>query len=242
MFSKQICELCGKEVGMLSRAKLKDGKFVCTDCIKDCSKFFQPVLYDIEEFKKHLEYMKMQDELYHKEFETIPLENKVGLMKILPAEGITFADSIGMFEIKNSKNKEQKLKELFRYDEIMDFKIYTKESPEGSPKKYQEVGINIRMMLDAPSLDYHTKNYVHRYVKEFELPLERNTDNIDNNMLVYKHLKELMGITNLLGANIKMSYRNLDEIDREFDRDKYSKLADDAEKRVWGKTANEIFI
>lgn len=240
IFSKQTCEICKAEVGALSRTKLKDGKFVCSECTKNCSKFFSPVLYDLEEFKKHLEYMKMQDELYKKEFETIPIEQKVGLMKVLPPEGITFADSIGMFEIKYSKNKDQKLKELFRYDEIMDFKTYAKNTTEGSQKKYSEVGIQIKMMLDAPSMDYHTKHYVHRYVKEFTLPIERNTDNlIDNNNLIYKHLKQILGIT--LENGVKTSYRNLNEIERYFDREKYAKLADEAEKRVWGKTAEELF-
>ena len=46
IFSKQTCEICKAEVGALSRTKLKDGTFVCSECTKNCSKFFSPVLYD----------------------------------------------------------------------------------------------------------------------------------------------------------------------------------------------------
>ena len=43
LFSKQACELCSKEVGALSRSKLKDGKYVCYDCLKNSSAFIPVV-------------------------------------------------------------------------------------------------------------------------------------------------------------------------------------------------------
>ena len=240
IFSKQTCELCGKEVGMLSRAKLKDGKYICSDCAKDCSKFFSPTVYDLEEVKKHIDYMKKQEELYNKEFE--PLQDKINTIKYIGGSGLIFADSIGMFEVKCPKNKEQKVKELFRYDEMMDFKMYVKENPEGAGYKYQETGVQIKMMLDAPSTDYHTKHYITKYVKEFTIPVGKNTNDIEGGM-VYDHLMKIFGLNSgtYNMSKIKSTYRNLDEINRYFDRDKYSKLADDAERKVLGKTIEEIY-
>ena len=31
-FKKQDCEICGKEVGMLQRDKIKNDEFICHDC------------------------------------------------------------------------------------------------------------------------------------------------------------------------------------------------------------------
>ena len=71
LFSKQICEFCGKQVGALSRKKLADKKFICKECEKNCSAFLDPSRFDTEYIKQHMEYMKLQDILYKKEFETL---------------------------------------------------------------------------------------------------------------------------------------------------------------------------
>ena len=242
LFSKEACAICGKEEGFLGRTKLNDGNFICTNCRKECSAYFQPVSYDIEQVKKHIEYMKMQEELYHKEYETIPVENKVNCYKMF-SDGIIFADSIGMFEVITSTNKNHIHKELFRYDDIWDFKQYYKNAPEGSNKKYSEVGVKIKMMTEAPTGDYHTKHYITKYAKEFTFPEERNTDSLDVGFL-YKHLNEIMGITistTINPNNPRTEYRNLVEVNRLFNRNKFTELADAAEKRVWGKTGREIF-
>ena len=84
LVSKKGCELCQKEVGALSREKLKDGTFICSDCRKECSKFFSPTLYTLEDVKKHIEYMKLQDELYKKEFESLPADKKITTVKLFP--------------------------------------------------------------------------------------------------------------------------------------------------------------
>lgn len=242
LFSKEACEICGKKEGVLGRTKLNDGKFICSECRKECSTFFQPVSYNIDQVKKHIEYMKLQEELYQKEYETISAENKQNFYKTF-SDGIIFADSIGMFEVITSTNKNQKHKELFRYDDIWDFKMYYKQAPEGSNRKYSEVGVKLKMMTEAPTGDYHTKHYVHKYAKEFTFPVERNVDNIEVGFL-FKHLNEIMGINagTVVGYNnVRTEYRNLVEVNKLFDRNKYAELADAAEKRAWGKTGAEMF-
>ena len=242
LFSKEACAICGKEEGFLGRTKLHDGTFICSECRKECSAYFQPVLYDLEQVKKHIEYMKLQEELYQKEYATIPIENKNDF-HLMFSDGIVFADSIGMFEVITTANKNQKHKELFRYDDIWDFKMYYKESPEGSNRKYSEVGVQLKMMTEAPTGDYHTKHYINKYAKEFTFPVERNVDNLEVGYL-FKHLNEIMGINagTVVGYNnVRTEYRQFDEINRWFDRNKYSELADAAEKRAWGKTGQEMF-
>lgn len=72
LFSKQACELCGKEVGALGRVKLRDNTYICKECRKETSAFIKLENYTLEEVKKHIEYMKKQNELYEKEFATLP--------------------------------------------------------------------------------------------------------------------------------------------------------------------------
>ena len=40
-FGKQTCAFCGKEVGMMSRDKIKNDEFICSDCKRTCSRFIQ---------------------------------------------------------------------------------------------------------------------------------------------------------------------------------------------------------
>ena len=249
LFSKEICVICGKEVGALSRTKLKDETYVCFDCTKECSYLFKPVLYDLEGFKKHIEYMKFQDELYNY-YKSIDDSHKIIGMKDL-FTGVIFCDEIGMFEVINSKSRNAKHKELFRYDDIMDFKMYGVENPEGTPHKYKEVGIKIKMLTNNISIggDYHTKNYVHKYADEFTIPLLSATDSIDSiaNNLACKHLNLIMGIAidGKLGVYgdkvVRTEYRKIEEINRLFNRDKYSQAADDTERKILGMTAEEKF-
>ena len=248
LFSKEACVCCGKEVGALSRTKLKDGAFVCSDCVKECSYLFKPVLYSLEEYINHLKYMQFQDELY-KYYQGIDDSKKISVMKDL-FSGIIFADEIGMFEVINKKSKEAKHKELFRYDDIMDFKMYGIENPEGSPHKYKEVGIKIKMMTNYVGIggDYHTKHKINKYADEFTIPLLSATDSIGNikDNLACKHLNLILGIAieGKLGVygdakEVRTEYRGMSEINRLFNREKYSVLADEAERKIIGMTVEE---
>ena len=58
LFSKEECCFCNKKVGMLSRKKLRDKKYICRDCEKNCSAFIDISKFDSEYAKQHFEYMK----------------------------------------------------------------------------------------------------------------------------------------------------------------------------------------
>lgn len=54
LFSKEECCFCNQKVGMLSRKKMKDKKFICKDCEKNCSSFINFSKFDSEFIKDHL--------------------------------------------------------------------------------------------------------------------------------------------------------------------------------------------
>ena len=244
LFSKEACALCGKEEGFLGRTKLADGTFICTECRKECSPFFKAATRcDLDHVKKHMEYVKLANELYEKEFATLPVEKKKTFGKDL-FNGIVFADDIGMFEIINSDTRKYEHKELFRYDEIFDFKLYGKPNPEGSAKKYSEVGVKIKMMKGL-EVNFNQDLYFKEYAEEFTIPCVSSTDELDGGFL-YKHLNLILGVAidGKLGVYDnkvqRTEYRTIREIDEKFNREKYRELADASEKRAWGKTKNEI--
>ena len=251
IFSKEACALCGTEAGVLSRTKLKDGNYVCSNCTSQCSAYFQAVRYDLEEFKKHLEHMERENELYEKEFATLPNENKESCIRNF-STGIVFADDIGMFEIINSKTKLKKKKELFRYDQIWDFKMYSKPAPEGSSHKYAETGVKIKLLSKSDNDPVYViageeiNNCRHPYIfDELEVWCASSVDNLEGG-LVRKHLERILGLALETSISIqypnteRTSYRSLDEVQRTFNRRKYTEIADEAERRVFGKTLREL--
>ena len=200
LFSKQKCELCGKEVGALSRVKLKDGTYICSDCRKDTSAFIKISKLTLDEVKKHIEYMKKQNEFYEAKFATLKDKDVVRCVKVGYA-GVVFADSLGMFEIINTETKKKNYKELFRYDQIKDYEVYAKANTGTgeNQKKYAETGIKIIMDSAEDEGNFaaneEQKRRLHPYAEEFILPVARNVDNKDGGMIKY-HLNEIFGRPN----------------------------------------------
>ena len=112
IFSKEECYFCNKKVGVLTRKKLRDKKYICRDCEKNCSAFIDISKFDSEYAKQHFEYMKKQDILYKQAFE--PLSEEEKLRTFYQFSGIVFADSIAMFEVITPKTEKKNFKELFR--------------------------------------------------------------------------------------------------------------------------------
>ena len=140
LFSKENCAFCNKTIGMFTKKAMNDKKYICKDCIKKCSAFIKIKNYDSEYIRNHIEYMKKQNELYEKEFKTLDNLHKI---IPLPFSGIVFADDIAMFEVIDSKTIGKNFKELFRYDQIRSFQLYTNKNNSGEGKKYSEVGVRI---------------------------------------------------------------------------------------------------
>lgn len=197
LFSKQACQLCNKEVGALSRVKLSDGTYICSDCRKNTSAFINIQRCNLEEVKKHIEYMKKQNEFYEQKFATLSDKEVVRYVRMGYA-GIVFADSLAMFEIINADTKKKNYKELFRYDQIKDFEVYANENngTQENQKKYAETGVRIIMDSSADignfSANDEQRKRMHPYAMEFIIPIARNVDYKDGGM-VKNHLNKIFG-------------------------------------------------
>lgn len=197
LFSKQSCEFCGNQVGALSRKKLKDSKYICKECEKNCSAFIDPCRFDMEYMKEHMEYMKKQDILYKKEFEPLDKKQKDRIVHE-GYHGIVFADDIAMFEVVHPKANKKNYKELFRYDQIVNYKVYTVNSmsTEEGAKKYSEVGvtIDIRCAIGDEALgenNVESKRIYHPYVEELKILCGRDEDDTFSTNLIIAHLDRI---------------------------------------------------
>ncbi|MBR2704672.1 MAG: DUF4428 domain-containing protein [Clostridia bacterium] len=249
LFSKQVCELCGKEVGALSRSKLKDDKYVCYDCCKNCSSFYPTTRYTLEEVKKHMDYMENMNKFCTEVFDKI--EDKKDFALMFQKTGIKLADEVGMFEIITSNTKKKNYRELFRYDQIWDYKLYGVENTgENQNKKYSETGVKIKMICkldNDPAINVTNQydEFKHEYAKEFTIPCAHNTDTLDGGFLL-KHLDQIFGVTiegklGVFGPGTvgRTGYRTLNVVDMTFNRSHWKEVADNAEKNFFGKTLKE---
>ena len=230
LFSKQACGICGQEAGALSRTKLADGNYVCNVCRKNMSGLFLLNRYDLEMAKQNLAYMEKADEFYKKEFE--PLEKDYcghhGSYKI------GFADEIGMFEIISPETKKSNKKEAFRYDQIESFGSYevlnAANRPEGQ-KRFKEYGVQIKLN--------------HPYVIGIKIPIAHNVDNPSGGDRIYAHLnaifsgepnKAVKTATSVASMLLNAPVASMIPVTEFKNRAKYTKLADEAEKRALGET------
>lgn len=171
MFKKQECTLCSGKASPISRKKLKDGVYVCKDCISNTSAFLDISVLTKDELDEHIEYMKKQDILYKSEFEKAEKRSVAGLYKLI------FADSIGMFELARDKAKQRKYRELFRYDQIEKYEpYYTNRTSSGTDDKvlYDNVGVKIYLYCSNPIIakSAHTTqmdDVGHKYVRELDV-------------------------------------------------------------------------
>ena len=190
LFSKEECKFCNQKVGILSRRKLKDKTFICKNCEKNCSAFVNVSKFDSKFIKQHFEYMKKQDILYKKEFETLPKESKI--VAEYQYNGLVFADSIGMFEVITSKTEKKNYKELFRYDQIKEYDIYTVLNNQEGGKKYSEVGVEINLYckegMSSVGITEQEKKLAHPYVDTIKIYYGKN---VDNDLCVAKAINHL---------------------------------------------------
>jgi len=211
LFSKQTCAFCNNEVGTLSRKKLADKNYICKECEKNCSAFIDPARFDTEYIKYHMEYMKKQDILYKKEFESLDKKQKERIVHE-GYFGIEFADDIAMFEVIDPKANKRNYKELFRYDQIKDYEIYTKANTSSEEeKKYAEVGVKIKMNCqigpNAVGMSDTEKKLAHPYVEELNILCARNEDYTTATNLIIGHLNKIFGrASDTVFGSIKESF------------------------------------
>ncbi len=258
IFSKQTCGVCGKEVGALSRQKLKDGNYVCRDCMKNASAFFRVGYHDLDTTKKHLEYMEKANELYEKEFANLE-KDQVDYCSHHGSHKIGFVDSIGMFAVLTPETKKRGKKELFRYDQIDSFGPYTDMNAmnrsEGE-KAIKEYGVLIRMRCKEDFAKVKAseaeKEMMHPYVIDIKIPIQYNVDRPSGGDRIFAHLNTIFGgernakmdaagsiASMLLGSSVDAMIPSGNYSDD--NRKKWTKLADEVEKRAVGKPLREIY-
>lgn len=189
LFSKEECCFCGNKVGMLSRKKLTDKNYICKDCEKNCSAFIEVSRYDKAFLENHMAYMKKQDELYKKEFEPLDKSKKE---KIIGEafHGIVFADEIAMFEVIDPKAEKRNYKELFRYDQIRNYKVYVVENT-GEGKKYSEIGVEINLRCKIAIVA--DEKLAHPYVETIKIPCGKNVDNTSRADYLRRRFDQIFG-------------------------------------------------
>ena len=239
LITKFPCELCGKEVGALSRTKLKDDKYICYDCSKNCSLYYPSSIKTLDEVKEHIEYMQNMDKFCKEVFDKDT--DRKDFSKLFPSVGIIFSDKLGMFEVVSKKAKERNYRELFRYSQIWDYKLYGIENTgENVTKKYKETGVKIKLISkrdNDPLLNaFHTyDSYKHPYAEELTIPCVYATDNLEGGF-VLQHLDEIFKVGKYdVGKKDNSKYRNLEEVDRYFKRENWKDVADTAETEYFGK-------
>lgn len=197
-FGKQTCALCGSECGIMHRTKIKGGEYVCSDCKRKCSKYVRISEFTKDEVSEHIEYMKRQEKLYEDCFANAKRDTYPSAFK---KQAISFADELGMFEImdrSNSQNKEYH--ELFRYDQVLSYERYVdteKPTEPGKPEVFKESGVIIRLAgcRDHVELDQATANkgirphpYITREIKVVFHTSESETDYTDNAVAHFNHI------------------------------------------------------
>ena len=71
LFKEVFCSECGKKAGLLTRTKLIDGKYLCSDCTADIPSYIMECVseyYDYEDFKALKGYIKYSNETLKPKF------------------------------------------------------------------------------------------------------------------------------------------------------------------------------
>lgn len=199
LFSKEACAFCGTEVGGLHRTKLADKEYICNECLKQGSLYYEPSRFTVDEVKEHFAYMENQDIIYAKEFEG---KYHRCYPSTITTQGIIFCDEIGMFEIVD-RNPVRKCQhhELFRYDQVWKYERYVERfAPQEGQKegKFKEAGIKIRFMPNRAQIGLSRAEealVAHPFIdKEIKLCFTRNefdfkkADPTDNCIAHFDHI------------------------------------------------------
>lgn len=164
-FGKQTCAFCGKEVGMMSRDKIKNDEFICSDCKRTCSRYIQVYRLTKDELLGHMEYMKRQGKL---------VESMEGLKaRRVPSagrQGILFYDEAGMFRIYDVDKDHRYAMEMIRYDQVAKYEPYLDEAEPDEPGKekvFGECGVKLTLVGGADDLSQMPKGLrAHPYITQ----------------------------------------------------------------------------
>lgn len=185
-FGKQTCAFCGKEVGMMSRDKIKNDEFICSDCKRTCSRYIQVYRLTKDELLGHMEYMKRQGKL---------VESMEGLKaRRVPSagrQGILFYDEAGMFRIYDMDKDHRYAMEMIRYDQVAKYEAYCDEAEPDEPGKekvFGECGVKLTLVGGMDDLTGMPKGLrAHPYITQ-EITICVNNQEKDIGMMDVNHI------------------------------------------------------
>lgn len=202
LFEKKTCALCSKECGMLSRTKIKNKEYICSDCVRQCSRYISLYKLDKDAIKEHMGYMQNQEALYQNVF--LNSSDRKMYPGICTDEAIVFCDEIGMFEItQQSDTMNKAYHELFRYDQVANYSQYVdyKNAEECKDEKpFKEYGIKIKFVNDRDMGGINIKSGTrpHPYIDE-EIKIcfsnnEKDLEITDYSVNAIMHFDSIFGI------------------------------------------------
>ena len=191
-FGKQTCAFCGKEVGMMSRDKIKNDEFICSDCKRTCSRFIQVYRLTKDELLGHMEYLKRQGKLV----ESISALRGYRIPSA-SRQGIIFYDEVGMFRVYNSDKDDKYPMEMIRYDQVAKYEPYLIESEPSEPgkeKEFKEGGVKITLVGGQNDLSQMPKGLrAHPYITgEITIQLDKNNMTYAENII--QHFGTIFGV------------------------------------------------
>ena len=123
-FSKEICVLCGKEVGMTQRSKLGSKEFVCSDCLKGTHEFLRSDYVTLDELKDIIKQVPERE----KEFDELS-GNAIYTIRCEAGRSISFyttGTKTGEFAFSTGKTKRFGHKCIFSYYKLGPYDSSTK--------------------------------------------------------------------------------------------------------------------
>ena len=195
-FGKQTCAFCGKEVGMMSRDKIKNDEFICSDCKRTCSRYIQVYRLTKDELLGHMEYMKRQGKL---------VESMEGLKaRRVPSagrQGILFYDEAGLFRIYDVDKDHRYAMEMIRYDQVAKYEPYIDEAEPDEPGKekiFGECGVKLTLVGGMDDLSQMPKGLrSHPYImQEITVKVndrDKHIGELDVNQII-SHFNSIFGV------------------------------------------------
>ena len=123
LFSKEKCAICDNEVGALKRITLKNGAYLCNDCMVKtgiCTGFTVEILRNssLDEIKKRIEFHSNDIKDNLERIQEFNSTRKIG-------DYIWFDDNHKWFAIPSGPLVKvvDKNSYIFKYDEILDFEV-----------------------------------------------------------------------------------------------------------------------